>query len=83
MQVNGGLDRTYLFIGFGVVAVLCVALFFVSDEKQPEAVDAADEDAAPFDAFAGGYPVPPMSSALSRPADRPRRQHDRRHNWEA
>jgi NADH-quinone oxidoreductase subunit H len=64
---GGGIDRRYLLAAFGVVAVLCVVLFFVG-EKEPEeesGTGAAGEPEA-FDAFAGGYPVPPMSSA--RPA---------------
>jgi NADH-quinone oxidoreductase subunit H len=69
VQVNGGIDRTYLMIGFGVVALLCVGLFFIGDEPEPEPV-ATDEDPESFDAFAGGYPVPPMSSALSTTATR-------------
>jgi len=75
VQVNGGIDRTYLLIGFGVVAVLCVALFFIGDDDGDTTGTggrhgAAEEDAETFDAFAGGYPVPPMSSALSTTATR-------------
>jgi NADH-quinone oxidoreductase subunit H len=58
---GGGIDRRYLLAAFGVVAVLCVVLFFVG-EKEPEE-EAPAEEAEAFDAFAGGYPVPPMSSA--------------------
>jgi NADH-quinone oxidoreductase subunit H len=67
VQVNGGIDRTYLLIGFGVVAVLCVALFFVGDDDDaaPGPADDASSEDGTFDAFAGGYPVPPMASALS------------------
>jgi len=61
---GGGIDRRYLLAAFGVVAVLCVVLFFVG-EKEPEQEPATSEP-EDFDAFSGGYPVPPMSSA--RPA---------------
>ena len=64
VQIDGGLNRTYLLIGFGIVAVLLVALFFVGDSTE-EPADMAEADGAHFDAFAGGYPVPPMASALS------------------
>jgi NADH-quinone oxidoreductase subunit H len=74
VQVNGGIDRTYLVVGFGIVAVLCVALFFVGGDDE-EAADsraraAVEADPTTFDAFAGGYPVPPMASAMSSTADR-------------
>lgn len=68
VQVNGGLDRTYLVIGFCVAAALCVALFFVGDDD--EVREPVEEHPDDFDAFAGGYPVPPMASALSSTADR-------------
>jgi len=69
IQVNGGVDRTFLLIGFAVVAVICLALFFVGDDEAPTAA-AVEDDPESFDAFAGGYPVPPMASALSSTADR-------------
>jgi NADH-quinone oxidoreductase subunit H len=69
IQVNGGVDRTFLVIGFAVVAVICLALFFVGDDEAPTAA-AVEDDPESFDAFAGGYPVPPMASALSSTADR-------------
>jgi NADH-quinone oxidoreductase subunit H len=67
VQINGGIDRTYLLIGFGVVALLCVARFFIGDDENTAVPDADGngQDAVSFDAFAGGYPVPPMTSALS------------------
>jgi NADH-quinone oxidoreductase subunit H len=56
--LDGGIDRQYLLMGIGVLAVLMLVLFFVgAKEEEPET--GADEG-APFDAFAGGYPVPPM-----------------------
>jgi NADH-quinone oxidoreductase subunit H len=65
VSIDGGIDRTYLLGAFAALAVVCVLIYFVGGtEEEPEAPSAAtaqaDED---FDAFAGGYPVPPMSSA--------------------
>ncbi|MDQ1631435.1 MAG: NADH-quinone oxidoreductase subunit [Frankiaceae bacterium] len=61
ITLHGGLDRKYLLIAIGIVAVLMLGLFFVggSQEERLGADDEERED-APFDAFAGGYPVPPM-----------------------
>jgi NADH-quinone oxidoreductase subunit H len=57
MTLDGGIDRSYLLIGIGVIAVLMLGLFFVgNDEEEPEKAEPVGE----FDAFAGGYPVPPM-----------------------
>jgi NADH-quinone oxidoreductase subunit H len=53
---TGGFDRRWLVIAAVVLAVLLVATFFIPEKaEQP---DEAEEQ--PFDAFAGGYPVPPM-----------------------
>jgi len=67
ISLSEGFDRTYLLIAIGVIAVLFVGLFFFgednedSDKGKPSAEALAsgqnDED---FDAFSGGYPVPPM-----------------------
>jgi NADH-quinone oxidoreductase subunit H len=57
ITLEGEIDRSYLLIGIGVIAVLMLGLFFFgNDEGEPEEA----ESAAEFDAFAGGYPVPPM-----------------------
>jgi NADH-quinone oxidoreductase subunit H len=74
MSLEGGFDRRYILGAIGVVVVLFLVLMFVG-EKQEEAAEAGsapDREPAPFDAFAGGYPVPPMpgqatASASSRP----------------
>ena len=58
INLNGGFDRTYLFAAIGVLAALMIVLFFVDEKKDQDAADAAV--VKPFDAFAGGYPVPPM-----------------------
>jgi NADH-quinone oxidoreductase subunit H len=63
INLNGGFNRSYLYGAIGVLVVLLIVLFFV-DEKR--AGDLEDEEAeAPFDAFAGGYPVPPMSAVAA------------------
>jgi NADH-quinone oxidoreductase subunit H len=60
--LDGGFDRRYLLIGIGVVAALTLAAFFVggsgSEEEADERADEAQD--TEFDAFAGGYPVPPL-----------------------
>jgi len=58
---TGGFDRKWLIIAAVVLAVLLVATFLIP-EKSEEA-DEADEQ--PFDAFAGGYPVPPMPEGVA------------------
>ncbi|HET6626436.1 MAG TPA: NADH-quinone oxidoreductase subunit NuoH, partial [Nocardioidaceae bacterium] len=64
MTLSGGFDRTYLLAAIGVIAVLFIGLFFIGeteDEEQPA------EEAPPFDAFANGYPVPPMPGQAYAP----------------
>jgi NADH-quinone oxidoreductase subunit H len=56
IELNGGIDRQWLFAAIGLCLVAILALTFASEKKQS---DVAKEEAAPFDAFAGGYPVPP------------------------
>jgi NADH-quinone oxidoreductase subunit H len=57
VTLEGDVNRSYLLIVIGVIAVVMLGLFFVgNDEEEPEEA----EPAAEFDAFAGGYPVPPM-----------------------
>ena len=59
VTLDGGIDRRYLLIGIGVVAVLILVAFFFGGEPEEER-RAASPSRAEFDAFAGGYPVPPM-----------------------
>jgi NADH-quinone oxidoreductase subunit H len=66
VTLDQSFDRRYLLGAIGVVAVLFLVLFFVGDKQ--DQTDGADDggsgsdDGEPtrFDAFAGGYPVPPM-----------------------
>jgi NADH-quinone oxidoreductase subunit H len=61
ISLEGGIDRSYLLAAIGVVAVLFLVLFFVGGtEEEAAEVEAEDERTGPFDAYAGGYPVPPM-----------------------
>ena len=60
MSVNGGIDRDYLLIALAVLAVIFAALFFVGGGEEAEKEAAVKAGPEEFDAFAGGYPVPPM-----------------------
>ncbi len=57
---DNGVDRRVLLIAIGVVAVVLLGIFFLGSETEDVA---PVEDEAEFDAFAGGFPVPPMGSA--------------------
>ncbi len=65
-SLSGVHSRGYLLVGIGVVAVLFLILFFVGGSAEEAAEEdtagdaAADGETREFDAFAGGYPVPPM-----------------------
>jgi NADH-quinone oxidoreductase subunit H len=58
ISLNGGVDRQGLLIGIGTLAVLFLVLFFIPEKEAAE--EAAD--LGETDAFAGGFPVPPMPS---------------------
>lgn len=58
-QVEGMLDSTALYIGAAVLAVLLLLTFFWPGGDDSDDSDEEDEPAE-FDAFAGGYPVPPL-----------------------
>ncbi len=60
IDLRGGIDRGVLFGGAAVFAVLLLVLMLIP-ERQPAAEETEDEE---FDAFAGGYPVPPMPSTV-------------------
>jgi NADH-quinone oxidoreductase subunit H len=51
------LDRQTMFIIIGVALVALLASFMIPAKEKAVAAPASDE---PFDAFSGGYPVPPM-----------------------
>ncbi len=64
VENTGGFNQSWLIIAAVVLAVLLVATFLI-----PEKTSAADETGLdpeqPFDAFAGGYPVPPMLEGIA------------------
>jgi len=75
VSLEGGLNRSYLLVALAVVIVICGVLFFLGEKEEPQpaasgAVDATDESGE-FDAFAGGYPVPPVGAALQTTPRRP------------
>ena len=49
------------------VALVAILVAFAPRRKEPERVPPVDPD-APFDAFAGGYPVPPRPGAGAAPS---------------
>ncbi len=59
VRLEGGIDQRWILITGAAIFVVLVALAFIPDKGQDE-VDEDPAEPAPFDAFAGGYPVPPM-----------------------
>jgi NADH-quinone oxidoreductase subunit H len=57
IDLRAGIERQWLFAAIAVCLVVIGILFFVAEKKQSDV--AGKQDAAEFDAFAGGYPVPP------------------------
>jgi NADH-quinone oxidoreductase subunit H len=74
IDLNGGIDRSVLYVAIAVCLALIVALMFFEEKQKSDAAE--EEEAAAFDAFAGGYPVPPMpgvstgSTTMAREGDR-------------
>jgi NADH-quinone oxidoreductase subunit H len=62
ITLEGNLDRQTLLTVTGIVAAVLLAVMFFWPTGDEEDEDEAEPQ---FDPFAGGYPVPPMSSALS------------------
>lgn len=58
VTLDGGVDRSYLLGAAGVFLVLFIVLFFIGDSADED--DVAPIAEGDFDAFAGGYPTPPM-----------------------
>ncbi len=64
LSLEGPIDRTYLIAAAAVAMVVFIALGFVPEraqEAEPDSLPADLGAADDQDAFAGGYPVPPMS----------------------
>jgi NADH-quinone oxidoreductase subunit H len=60
LTTNDTIDRSYLLIGIGVLAVLFLVLFFIGEPKEDDEELAARADETTPDAYAGGFPVPPL-----------------------
>jgi NADH-quinone oxidoreductase subunit H len=54
ISLDGGIDRQYLLIGIGVLAVAFLVMFFVGDDG------GVAEKSAPAEPTVGGFPVPAM-----------------------
>ena len=60
ITLEGGVERRHILIGAGVFLVLFIVLFFLPDKDDDAGSDAVEQDADHVDAFAGGFPTPPM-----------------------
>ena len=69
LQLEDMLDQQAMLIAAGVAGVLLLVTFFLpaKDEDELETADEPEE----FDAFAGGYPVPPLPSQRGAAAATP------------
>ncbi|TKK82738.1 NADH-quinone oxidoreductase subunit NuoH [Kribbella jiaozuonensis] len=59
INLNGGIDRQWLFVAIALCVVAVVVLLFVGEKKQSD--KAAQQEAATYD----GFPVPPMSAVAT------------------
>ncbi|KRE95833.1 NADH:ubiquinone oxidoreductase subunit H [Nocardioides sp. Soil774] len=62
ISLEGNINRTYLVAAIAVLLVITVALLFVGDKSEEATDEPATASDEPHDAFAGGFPVPPMPS---------------------
>ncbi len=61
ISLEGGINRSYLVAAIAVLLVLTVVLLFVGDGDSDDEDETGDEShPEPHDAYAGGFPVPPM-----------------------
>ncbi|CAN5562374.1 NADH-quinone oxidoreductase subunit NuoH [soil metagenome] len=65
ISLEGGINRKYLLLAGGVLLAMVIVMFFLG-EKEGEPDGVGDGDQPEFDAFAGGYPVPPLPSQVAR-----------------
>lgn len=70
ITLEGGINRSTLLIAIGILAVIFMVLFFVGGQVTAQDDDGppVEDEPEPFDAFAGGYPVPPMPAPAVRGA---------------
>ncbi|MFD3400167.1 NADH-quinone oxidoreductase subunit NuoH [Kribbella sp. NPDC058693] len=59
INLNGGIDRQWLFVAIALCVVAVVILLFIGEKKQSD--KAAQQEAATYD----GFPVPPMSAVAT------------------
>jgi len=64
ISLDGGFDRRWLLAAGAVIAVMLIAMLFIGGEEDEEPTA---PDPGPFDAFAGGYPVPPLPGQTLTP----------------
>jgi NADH-quinone oxidoreductase subunit H len=57
---SAGLSRNQLLIGLGALVAVFLVLAFVGDSQEQEFAEGEEAEGAVPDAFAGGFPVPPM-----------------------
>jgi NADH-quinone oxidoreductase subunit H len=67
ISLEGTIDRKWLIGAAAVALVVFLALGFVGEASDEETID---DEPTEFDAFAGGYPVPPMPEATDDPGIR-------------
>lgn len=60
VSLEGNINRTYLVAAIAVLLVLTLGLMFVGEGRDKDATEVAAAGDEPHDAFAGGFPVPPM-----------------------
>jgi len=68
------IDLRTLLTVLGVLALLGVGVSFLVPEKRAAAGPVVAPSKAPFDAFAGGYPVPPLPGQVLPPSPRAARR---------
>jgi NADH-quinone oxidoreductase subunit H len=70
-SLDGGLDRMTLFVAIGAVLAAVLVILFVVDyadsrAERRRAAAGPEPEEEPHDAFAGGFPVPPMPAGGAR-----------------
>jgi NADH-quinone oxidoreductase subunit H len=69
-----GITRTQMVVGILVaLAVVLAVLWLLPDRTKPGEAAGAPDEAEPFDAFAAGFPVPPLPGQTLPPSPRARR----------